>query len=122
MKINFYPHITQISSKVMDKSNDKQGGAGSNAYDRQKKKEKEEEVIEVTDENVQNAVEQFSVDELTKSNGITATQEGHGPGLKVVLKDATGGVLRSVSGEEFLKLREAVQSGKRSGKLLDQKA
>ena len=103
-------------------STDKQGGAGSNAYERQKKKEKEEDEIEVTDETVQNAVEAFSFDEMTKSHGITANAEGHGPGLKVVLKDASGGVLRSVSGEEFLKLREAVKLGKPSGKILDQKA
>ncbi len=122
MKVNFYPQITQVFSKVTDKSNDKQGGAGSNAYDRQKKKDKDEDEIEVTDENVQKAVDAFSFDEMTKTAGITANAEGHGPGLKVVLKDASGGVLRSVSGEEFLKLRDAVRAGKRSGKLLDQKA
>jgi hypothetical protein len=41
--------------------------------------------------------------------------------LKVVLKDPNGGVLRSVSGEELLRLREAVSAGAKSGRILDQK-
>lgn len=64
----------------------------------------------------------FGGDQTNQSNGISASLEGNGPGLKVILKDAGGGVLRAVSGEEFLKLKEAVSQGKRSGRILDQKA
>jgi hypothetical protein len=121
MKISFYPNVTQISAKVTDKSSDKREGAGQNAYEQPKKKEEEAEFV-VTEENVQNAVEAFAGDEMNLSHGITAQTEGQGPGLKVVLKDASGGILRNVSGEEFLKLREAIAAGNRSGRLLDQKA
>ena len=120
MKVNTFAPITQVLNKVTDK-NDKQGGAGQNAYERQKKEEKQEEVP-VTAEEVQAAIETFSGDETNLTHGITASAQGTGPGLKVVLKDGSGGVLRAVSGEEFLKLREAVTNGKKSGRIIDQKA
>ncbi len=122
MKVNQYPAITQIMNRVTDKSGDKREGAGSNAYDQQQKKKEQEQEIEVTEEAVSAAIDAFGADEYNQAQGITATPEGQGPGLKIVLKDGSGGVLRSVSGEEFLKLREAVNSGKHSGRILDQKA
>jgi hypothetical protein len=122
MKVNSYTPITQVMAKVTDKTSDKQGGAGSNAFERQQKKENEEKEFEPTLEAVEAAIETFAGDETNLSHGITASAQGTGPGLKVVLKDASGGVLRAVSGEEFLKLREAVISGQRSGRILDQKA
>jgi hypothetical protein len=123
MKVNQYSSITQIFNRVTDKTSDKQGGAGSNAFDRQKKHKKEEEnEFEAGIEAVEAAVEQFASDEMNRTSGYSAATEGSGPGLKVVLKDSTGGILRSISGEEFLKLKEAVNSGARSGRLLDQKA
>ena len=70
---------------------------------------------------MQKAIEAFSSNETNQNHGISASQEGNGPGLKVTLRDSAGGVLRSVSGEEFLKLREAIQSGSKSGRILDQK-
>ena len=122
MKVNSYSPITQVMAKVTDKSGDKQGGAGSNAYQQQKKDEKDQNEFEPTLEAVEAAVETFDEDQTNLSHGITASTEGRGPGLKVVLKDASGGVLRSVSGEEFMKLREAVVNGQKSGRILDQKA
>ena len=122
MNIKSNSSITQISARVMDKSNDKQGGAGQNAYERQQKKDDKEKEFEATIEEVSAAIEKFSGDEATLANGITAQSEGTGPGLRVLLKDANGGVLRSVSGEEFIKLREAVSLGNKSGRILDQKA
>jgi hypothetical protein len=128
MKINFYPNIAGLLSKVTAKgstapSNDKEGGAGQNAFERQQKKDSEQKKFEevVNDETVQNAIEAFASDELNKTSGIVAVAEGTGPGLKVVLKDGSGGLLRSVSGEEFLKLHEAAVQGNRSGRLLDRK-
>ncbi len=123
MKINSYSPIPQSFGRIAEATNDKQGGAGSNAFERQGKKEKKEEPeFEATMEAVEAAVDTYSDDETNLSHGISASAEGNGPGLKVVLKDATGGILRSVSGEEFLKLREAVNSGQKSGRILDQKA
>ena len=109
--------------RVNGKSADKQGGAGSNAYEQNKKDQEQDQKdeFEVTIENVQKAIDDFSTNQTNQSHGISASQEGNGPGLKVTLRDAAGGVLRSVSGEEFLKLREAIHSGSKSGRILDQK-
>jgi hypothetical protein len=122
MNIKSNSSITQIFARVTEKSPDKHGGAGQNAYERQQKKDEKDEEFEATVEEVNAAIEKFAGDEATLSHGITAQSEGSGPGLRVLLKDASGGVLRSVSGEEFLKLREAVAAGHKSGRILDQKA
>lgn len=123
MKINSYASIHPLFGKISEAGADKQGGAGQNAFERHKKKDEEkEENFEASLEAVEAAVDGFADDKLNLSNGISASAEGAGPGLRVVLKDASGGVLRSVSGEEFLKLREAASSGARSGRLLDRKA
>ena len=126
MNIKSNSSITQIFARVTEKSTDKQGGAGQQAYERQQKKDQNEPEFEATIEEVSAAIEKFVGDEATMTAGITAQitsqGEGTGPGLRVVLKDPSGGVLRSVSGEEFLKLREAINSGRKSGRLLDQKA
>lgn len=122
MKVTQYSNITQIFNRVANKTGDKQGGAGSNAYEGQQKKKEEEKEFEASLEAVEAAVETFDTDEMNRTNGISASTEGTGPGLKVVLKDSTGGILRSISGEEFLRLKEAVNSGRRSGRILDQKA
>jgi len=97
------------------------GGGGSNAYEQNKKDQEKQQEFEATMENIQKAVDDFSSNEMNRSHGISASSEGNGPGLKVILKDCNGGVLRSVSGEEFLKLRQALQAGAKSGRILDQK-
>jgi hypothetical protein len=119
MKVIQAPQF-QLFERVSGKPGDKQGGAGQNAYERQQKKEQRQE--EPDEREFLQAVETYAADPTNLENGITATPEGQGPGLRVVLKDAHGGVLRNVSGDEFLKLREAVRNGARSGRLLDQKA
>jgi hypothetical protein len=134
MKINSYPQISSFISKLTGRSvksaEDKQGGSGQNAYSNQFSKGKDSGQNSgrdtpdepVTDETVQEAIHAFSEDELNKTSGIHAEMVGQGPGLKVNLKDASGGLLRSVSGEEFLRLRDAAAQGNRSGHILDQKA
>jgi uncharacterized FlaG/YvyC family protein len=122
MKINTYPNnVVQMFERVNGKNADKQGGSGSNAHEQSKKEQEKKEEFEATVESVQKAIEDFAANQTNQTHGLSATQEGNGPGLKVTLRDATGGVLRSVSGEEFLKLREAIQSGSKSGRILDQK-
>ena len=122
MKINTYAsQAVHMFDRVNEKNPDKQGGSGSQAFEQHKKDQENKEEFEVTVENVQKAIETFSSNETNQSHGLSATQEGVGPGLKVTLRDATGGILRSVSGEEFLKLRDAIQSGSKSGRILDQK-
>jgi hypothetical protein len=125
MKINSYSAINPLFGKISETGPDKQGGAGQNAFERHKKKEEEKERdqnFEASIEDVEAAVDGFSGDKMNSNHGISASTEGAGPGLRVVLKDASGGVLRSVSGEEFLRLREAAHSGAKSGRLLDRKA
>jgi hypothetical protein len=122
MKINTYSMVNPHFGKIAETHKDKQGGAGSNAYERnQKKKDENEKEFEASLEAVEAAVEGFDEDQTNQVHGISASAEGQGPGLRVVLKSAEGGVLRSVSGEEFLKLRDAVASGAKSGRILDQK-
>lgn len=128
MKINSYPSISQITHRSAEKAggvaNEKQGGAGQNAYQQnQKKKDQDSSEFEkhVSEAKVQEAIHSFADDDKNKGLGITAAQEGSGPGLRVVLKDNQGGILRNISGEEFLKLKEAASSGNKSGRLLDQK-
>jgi hypothetical protein len=77
------------------------------------------EVIEVTDERLDEAVLAFQKDSQAQGQGIAAEKA---PGLKVVLKDGAGSVIRLFSGEEFIKMREAIQDGRVSGKIIDQKA
>ena len=83
------------------------------------------EVIDVTNNKVLDAIEGFKRDIDADQNGLNAVPQGHGPGLRVLLKDGKGTVIRQWTGEEFLKLREAAgQSQEKepgSGKILDQK-
>ena len=68
------------------------------------------------------AVETFRSEVNKQANGLDVCMEGAGPGLKVILKDDRGSVVRSFTGEEFLKLRNAAyQEGRQSGKILDRK-
>jgi hypothetical protein len=68
------------------------------------------------------AVEAFQVDSQTQENGLKISVVGLGPGLKVVLKDLTGTIVRQFTGEEFLRIRKSQSKDSRnSGKILDQK-
>ena len=69
---------------------------------------------------VTSAVDAFGADTATASNGLSAEVEGRGPGLRVTLKDGRGAVVRQLTGEEFVRLREAA-AGTNRGKLLDKK-
>lgn len=88
----------------------------------QKDEDREPETHEVSDEKISDAIESFVADSELRAKGLTAEQQGQGPGLTVLLKDNAGKVLRSMSGKEFLKLRDTVDSSKeKRGKLIDQK-
>lgn len=68
------------------------------------------------------AVASFQADPQAQASGLSAKAEGDGPGLKVVLKDTAGQVIRQFTGEEFIRLRETVARDQRGrGKILDQK-
>jgi uncharacterized FlaG/YvyC family protein len=82
----------------------------------------QESELEATPEKVDQAVEAFQTDLDAQAKGLSASVSGQGPGLKVVLKDEAGSVVRQFTGEEFLRLREAASQDHRvRGKILDQK-
>ena len=94
----------------------------SEEFHQQNKRQKQQEEIEVTDENVAKAIDEFSSDEQAKIHGLKATRKGSGPSLEVILTDGSGTVVRQLTGEEFLRLRSTVSLGTAgSGKILDQK-
>ncbi|MCC7441340.1 MAG: hypothetical protein IT285_06895 [Bdellovibrionales bacterium] len=71
-------------------------------------------------EEVEDAIQHFATERLARERGFQADLVGSGPGLRVVLKDGTGAVVRQFTGDEFVKLRESVAAGP-SGALLDRK-
>ena len=82
----------------------------------------ETEEFSVEEGEVEAAIQAFGSDSQAQLHGLTANIQGQGLGLKVVLKDGTGAVVRQFTGEEFLKVREGVsKDAKGRGKILDQK-
>ncbi len=110
-----------VRNKRESQEDSNESGQGSSGKDRQKDQKREE--LLVTDEKIAEAVETFASDVQSQRSGLSAAMQGKGPGLKVILKDGTGAVIRQFTGEEFLRLRQDVardQNGR--GKILDQKA
>ena len=102
--------------KENSKKKSKQGDAGA------QDSSAEDESTLVTDQNISQAITEFLADKQTLANGLSAVVDGHGPGLKVVLKDQNGEIIRQLSGEEFLRLQRAVSKvAPLPGKILDQK-
>ena len=130
MRIRSTESTPVLTNKAADRVHEKRDSADfSDTADRQnqenQKKQDEQghfERHEVAKEEVQQAIESFGKDSQVIANGLSATTEGNGPGLKVILKDGQGKTVRQLTGEEFMKLRETLadQTAKR-GKLLDQK-
>lgn len=88
----------------------------------QKKKKEDEKDEEQSQQSFEASVESFKNDPQTKASGLSVSTTGSGPGLRVVLKDNQGSVVRQISGEEFVKLREEVaKSSSGRGKILDRK-
>jgi uncharacterized FlaG/YvyC family protein len=105
---------------------EKQQQSGDQSKDQQnsQKHQSSQEVSETEfQEKLDEAVQAFAEDSQTLANGLKASVNGSGPGLKVVLTDQSGSVVRQLTCEEFMKLREMAPSGsvKIRGKILDQK-
>ena len=124
MKIVANNPIYTPSESVRTKR-DGQGGAGQQQYEHQFKRQNREDAEkdpEQAQKQVAAAVESFGQDPQAQASGIQAALDLSGPGLRVVLKDCNGSVLRQLSGDEFLRLREASSQATRGrGKILDQK-
>lgn len=106
------------------------GGPGQEKSQNSEKQKGDSPSQQESDENSQafdeqlvgQAVAEFQADKQAQASGLSASVNGHGPGLKVVLRDGSGGVVRQLSAEEFLKLRQALSKESHlPGKILDQK-
>ncbi len=112
--------------KVREKS---EGDSSSNSESfRQKNPHSEDsentpdQESEASPEKIDQAILNFMEDLQAQAPDIRASVEGSGPGLRVVLKDGGGGLVRQFTGEEFLKIRQGTaKDGKIRGKILDQK-
>ncbi len=80
-----------------------------------------EEILAVTEKKVADAIDAFQ-SEASQNAGIQVAMQGSGVGLRVVLKDVSGTVVRQLTGDEFLKLRDGSSVDlKARGKILDRK-
>ncbi len=97
-------------------------GNSRNQHQEQNQKRQEREEHEASAKDVDQAIQSFDGDARNRALGLKAVREGTGPGLRVVLKDGYGAVVRQFTGEEFLRVREAASlDGKGRGRILDQK-
>jgi hypothetical protein len=126
VKISAASEAARFLNRVREKG-DSQGqsrhGQGEGQPHSQGERRGEGDTFEVTDDKVKAAMESFAHDEQALAAGLTVDPVGKGPGLRVVLKDGTGAIVRQFTGEEFVKLREAAANGTphAPGKLLDRK-
>lgn len=73
-------------------------------------------------EELHQALSEFQNDQQAQAHGIQASQLNTDSGIKIVLKDSSGVVIRQLSGDDFIKLRQSnTQEPRVRGKILDQK-
>ncbi len=121
MKISPLTEVARFINRVREKS-DSGKGSQSDPQHQHSDRSPEEQKGQATPESVEAALEDFRSDEAAQAHGLSAKQEGSGAGLRVVLRDSDGQVVRQFTGEEFVRLREAASSdGRVRGKILDQK-
>ncbi|MEN9722791.1 MAG: hypothetical protein RJB38_777 [Pseudomonadota bacterium] len=118
------------SVKTNTESGDGHGGAGHDEASRQSRQSHDapagqapEPDLQLTsDEQVQaieKAISEFQIEAASQNHGLSAAV---GPGLRVVLSDVNGTVIRQFEPAEFLRLRKSGAKDSRGrGKLLDQK-
>lgn len=77
---------------------------------------------QVDEEKLKAAIDAFGHGTGEGEGNLQAEIEGHGPGLRVTLKDQKGAVIRQMSGEEFIKLRDSTRLEPHArGRILDRK-
>ncbi|MBI3534324.1 MAG: hypothetical protein HY072_02385 [Deltaproteobacteria bacterium] len=127
MKINPFTGVPERFYQVTRKQDLEDGQSGKSEEHGKKhesKQNNEEEKNNITADPLQleNALQSFKDELRIQSKELEASLISSQLGLKVVLKDGTGAIVRQFSGEEFLKLREAATLDTRSrGKILDKK-
>ena len=125
--VPFANWVTAVQEKGEDAGTPGGGGGHSSGQDPEKKEkappqEAATPKAEPTELEVIAAIEKFQSDAI-QTSGLKAETLGAGPGLRVVLKDVNGSVVKQFSGGEFVRLRETSTkegSGKR-GRILDKK-
>lgn len=123
MKVNPLTQAAQFFNRVTERrEQDAYDGSQKRGKQRDQESPKKKKSSEEFQAEVEAAVKSFEKDKSTTAVGLHAHSEGKGPGLKVILKDVSGNVVRQFTGEEFLKLREVASDQPRGrGKILDQK-
>ena len=121
MKVNSTSNVIRLFQG--DSSRKERGQQDQNPKkDQEQKKDQRESDPQAFEAQVNAAVYSFGLDLHAQNQGLKAETAGHGLGLKVVLKDGMGAVVRQLSGEEFLELRQAASGeNKKRGRLLDRK-
>ena len=119
MKVQNFQDTLSSLTQVQSKSDSSQSGKRDSSQDQNRQKD-DREIKEVDDEQVVQAIDDFTSSKSMIARGITAQKMGEGPGLRVVLKDGSGAVIRQMTGEEFVELRSSVTQGK-SGQIIDRK-
>jgi hypothetical protein len=119
------PLIRSATSVESPRKKQDGGGDGREAYQRQKKTEKDhpqERDPEQFERALSDAREEMERESSAVIPGLKTEVQGEGPGLRVVLKNADGSVIGQYSGEDFLELRSRVKDVTlKSGRLLDRK-
>jgi hypothetical protein len=123
VKITAIPEFFRFTNRVHEKPDGQSPQGQQQGNPEQGKQSKDEEAKrEASPEEIGQAIALFETDAKAREAGLKAESIGSGPGLKVVLRDGQGAVVRQFTGAEFLKLREAASKDPRTrGKILDQK-
>jgi hypothetical protein len=122
MKIQRLTDAIRNFTRVEERDNPSGGGNQQHPHRDPDKDQAPSEPIVVEDATVSAAVEAFQKDAQTQAAHLTAVVNGRGPGLRVVLKDPNGTVVRQFTAREFLEMRQATRTdGRIRGKILDQK-
>lgn len=122
LKVKALFESNQFFNRVNEKKDTGDSSENSHKNKDFNQNKKDDASVEVTDDKVKEALGAFAADSQARVNGLTADKIGSGPGLKVILKDGTGRIIRQMTGEEFIRLREIVsEEGPSRGKILDQK-
>jgi hypothetical protein len=112
---------TLRSNSAPTAENQADGQGFQNAYEDQfQDKEKDAPEHGVTEPEVREAIDELEAQSSLKDQELSASFEGHGPGLRVTLKDGRGAVVRQLSGSEFVALQQE-SHGAPIGRLFDKK-
>lgn len=115
MKIPGSSPLSIVWSKKADDSNEKK----KDKKEDPSQKESQEKETQAYELSIQEAELQAAADAL-RLQGMTAEIYGKGPGLKVTLRDGMGSIVRQISGEEFVRMKE-IADATRKGRVLDRK-